>query len=234
MSFLERQKFNPTLLGALFNPYFSIRRRLRASIAERAPLLGGRILDFGSGQKPYRDCFTAASEYVGVDVEVSGHSHELSQVDVYYDGKTLPFPDGSFDHAFASEVFEHLFNLSEMLTELHRVLKPGSTLLISIPFAFPEHEVPYDFARYTRYGITSLLQDAGFTVTEIKPLGNFVLAIGQLAATYLFQSTPSSAILRAIVQALLIAPVTLISELASRLLPHSETFYCGLVVQAKR
>ena len=47
------------------------------------------MLDFGCGQKPYESLFSV-EEYVGLDIEVSGHDHTNSKVDTYYDGKNIP------------------------------------------------------------------------------------------------------------------------------------------------
>ena len=106
----------------------------------------------GCGSKPYENLFVHADKYIGCDVEVSGHNHSDSKIDYFFDGKKLPFSDGTFDAVVSFEVFEHVFNLPEILTEINRVTKEKGTLLISIPFAYGEHEIPYDFARYTSFG----------------------------------------------------------------------------------
>lgn len=50
----------------------------------------------------------------------------------------IPFADGSFDAVLLSEVLEHIPRESEALQEVHRVLKPGGILAISVPHAnFP-------------------------------------------------------------------------------------------------
>jgi SAM-dependent methyltransferase len=66
------------------------------------------------------------------------------------------------------EVFEHIFSPHQVLAELHRVLRPGGTILISIPFVFREHEKPFDFARYTSFGIRHLLIECGFSIQQIE------------------------------------------------------------------
>lgn len=114
-----------TFFAALLNPFFFIRKGLFYNITQLAPRLSGRVLDFGCGAKPYRKYFTECSEYIGCDIEVSGHSHINENIDVYYDGKHLPFENDSFDCIFSSEVFEHIFNLEDILNELKRVLKSG-------------------------------------------------------------------------------------------------------------
>jgi SAM-dependent methyltransferase len=143
----KQQSFNPGLIGMFFNPFYFIRKRIYQSIASFAPALEGKLLDFGCGSKAYKSLFTV-DEYIGLDVEQSGHSHENEEVDVYYDGKVIPFEDDSFDACFSSEVFEHVFDLEDSLKEIYRVLKPGGKGLFVVPFVWDEHEVPYDFGRY--------------------------------------------------------------------------------------
>ena len=45
----------------------------------------------------------------------------------------LPFPDATFDKILLSEVLEHVPDDRSALTELHRVLRPGGLLAISVP-----------------------------------------------------------------------------------------------------
>jgi SAM-dependent methyltransferase len=173
-------EFNPSL----FQPNYLIRRRLLESIQQLAPQLKGRMMDFGCGQKPYKSLFTV-DEYIGVDYDNPGHEHTNEAIDVYYDGKTLPFSNEHFDSVFSSEVFEHVFNLPEIMKELNRVMKINGLILITCPFAYCEHEVPNDFARYSSFAIKHLFLQNGFEVlTQIKT-GNSVEAINQLRLTYI-------------------------------------------------
>ena len=143
----------------------------------------GRMLDFGCGSKPYKSLFSV-SEYIGVDYENVGHPHENEQIDVFYDGKSLPFENGHFDSILCSEVFEHIFNLEEILPELNRVLKTGGTMLITCPFVWNEHEIPHDYARYTRFALDHQLKKAGFETIEYSKAGNFVTTISQMIVLY--------------------------------------------------
>ena len=45
----------------------------------------------------------------------------------------LPWRNGTFDAVFSTEGIEHLENQFAFLRELHRVLKPGGTLLLTTP-----------------------------------------------------------------------------------------------------
>lgn len=174
--------FNPSLS----HPLYFIRKGLLKAIEPLAVQFQGRLLDFGCGEKPYRSLFTNVQEYVGLDYASEGHDHSGEGVDVYYDGKTIPFPDQHFDGLFSSEVFEHVFGLPEILPEINRVLKPGAQLLITTPFAWEEHEVPVDYARYTRFALQDLLSRNGFTVTQVKKNGHFISTLHQLLVVYLY------------------------------------------------
>jgi SAM-dependent methyltransferase len=54
------------------------------------------------------------------------------------DGVSLPFPDDTFDRIIAAEVLEHIPDDEGAIAELHRVLKPGGTIAVTIPAWLPE------------------------------------------------------------------------------------------------
>ena len=155
---ISEQNFNPGFMGIFTNPLYIIRKRLFQSIVSNKMYLKGKMLDFGCGKRPYEK-YISVEEYIGLDIESSGHNHEEEKIDVYYNGRNIPFNDNSFDSVFSTEVFEHVFNLNVVTSEIYRVLKPSGHLLISIPFVWDEHEAPYDFARYTSFGIKSILEE---------------------------------------------------------------------------
>jgi SAM-dependent methyltransferase len=146
-------------------------------------VLKGRMMDFGCGSKPYKSLINV-DEYIGVDYEGQGHSHKNEQIDVFYDGKTIPVESNSFDSVLATEVFEHVFNLEEMLVELHRAMKPGALMLVTCPFLIAEHEEPNDCNRYTSFGLKNLLQRNGFEIVFYEKLGTAVQAQMQLFMSY--------------------------------------------------
>lgn len=229
----NKSLFQPTFFGLFFNPFFIIRRGLFRGISQLSGYLHGRLLDFGCGSKPYRALFDV-TDYVGTDIEVSGHDHHNEDIDVYYDGKTLPFPDASFDSIFSSEVFEHVFNLSEIVDELKRVLKPGGHMLITVPFVWDEHEIPYDFARYTSFGIRHILTEKGFTVVNEIKTTNYVATLCQMWAAYVYQHIlPNNKVIRIALTPLFITPITVGGLILSALLPTNMNFFHNnvLVVQ---
>lgn len=220
------------------NAFYFIRRGLYSVIREEAPGCRGDLLDFGAGSKPYQHLFTEASSYIGLDIEVSGHSNSNKKADVYYDGKTIPFPDARFDSVFSSEVFEHVFNLDEILPEINRVLKPGGRMLITCPFVWPEHEVPYDFARYSSYGIRALLERHGFRVVRQHKTGHFLEVVLQQLIVYLFFLLPKKpAVIYYILHQVFILPFMLIGLLVNLILPKKlkrKDFYHNTVLVVEK
>ncbi len=131
-----------------------------------------RLLDLGCGIKPFRHVYDKYSESsVGIDVAQSPHG--TSEADVIYDGKKIPFPDQEFDYVFCTEVMEHVPEPKDFLKEIYRVLKPGGVLIMTIPFMVPLHEEPYDFYRYTKYGLKHLLEASGYSSHTIKPFSEY-------------------------------------------------------------
>jgi SAM-dependent methyltransferase len=233
------EDFNIKWYSAFYNPFFFTRKRLYDNLAQLAPMLKGNVLDFGCGAKPYKKLFTAAASYTGIDIEVSGHSHKNEQVDVYYDGKTIPFADGHFDHIFSTEVFEHVFNIDEVLPEVVRVLKPGGYLLITCPFVWPEHERPYDYARYTSFGIKHLLEKHGLEIAQQIKTGNFIETLAQLNMFLLYCYLPKKPkLLYLVLHQIFILPIIAVMQLMNAVLParvkRSDLYLNNIVLAKKR
>jgi SAM-dependent methyltransferase len=127
----------------------------------------GRMLDVGCGGGPYRVLFPHVDSYVGIDILPSRN------VDVVGDVQQLPFVDSTFDTILCTELLEHVPKPGQALCEISRLLKPGGTLLLTVPMIWGLHLEPYDFFRYTKYGLRYLAERTGLTVVEIAPMCGF-------------------------------------------------------------
>lgn len=134
--------------------------------------LRGLIVDLGCGTRPYeQDILHHAERYIGVDWTNTLHG---LRADVAADlSKPLPFGDGVADCVLAFEVLEHVPEPGQLLEEGMRLLAPGGILMLSVPFQWWVHEEPWDYYRYTRYGLAHLLGKAGFERVCIKPTSGF-------------------------------------------------------------
>lgn len=230
----KRQSFQPNALSIFLNPFYFIRKGLYKGIKKNAVKLKGKLLDFGCGRKPYRNLFNV-DEYIGLDIEVSGHDHKESEVDVYYDGKEIPFNAETFDALFCSEVLEHVFNIDEVLAEIHRVLKKGGKGLFTIPMAWGEHEQPYDFARYTSFGIKAIFERNGFKIRTIEKSNHFTEALFQMWTSYLFELfNGKNRFLNTFLTILIISPFNVLGILITNLLPKKKEYYNNLIVLVEK
>lgn len=231
----RRWRFMPHPAAALYQSTFLIRRALFRKVAAAVRELRGDVLDFGCGSQPYRELFTKCNSYIGVDITRSGHDHGDSRVDVFYDGHRLPFDDSHFDAVVSFEVFEHVFNVDEVLKEIKRVLRPGGRLLLTTPFAWGEHESPYDFGRYTCFGIRSIVERNGLSVQTVEKTNGSIQAINQLWLTYIdVRLLAPLGVLGKVMRVPVSAAINLTAIALARILPDDDTFYSNLVVHAVR
>lgn len=226
-------EFNPDIRS----PFYLIRKAILKHIASHAPKLRGEMLDFGCGSKPYRSLFEV-DEYIGLDYENPGHPHANEQIDVFYDGKTIPFPNHTFDAVLATEVFEHVFQLDETLLEIHRVMKPGAKLLLSAPFVFMEHEAPHDFARYSTFGMSAVLERNGFRIVSLEKTSNYVEVLGQLGLLYLNSTFVGYLHIIPLIgnplRTFFICLLNIAAIVLGKILPVRKDLYLGLVVLAQK
>lgn len=221
------------IIGIFTNPYFFVRYHLYKNIKALSKRLSGDLLDFGCGAKPYRDLFSHCSKYVGCDIMASGHDHTKEEIDVFYDGVSLPFENESFDSIFSSEVFEHVSNLNVIIPELNRVLKKGGHMLVTVPFVWEEHEIPYDYKRFTSYGIKKTLKQYGFKTIKCVKSCSYVEMIFQMRIEYLrstFAKYTDNRKLKILFQRFVIAPITIVGIIASVILPNNDLFYGDNIV----
>jgi SAM-dependent methyltransferase len=230
---LRATQFRPGLFGMLTNPFYFARSGLRRSLAKVAGDVGGRVLDVGCGQKPYRDLFRA-TEYVGLEIDTPD-ARAREQADFFYDGHAFPFPEARFDVVFASQVFEHVFNPDAFLDEAFRVLAPGGALLLTVPFVWDEHEQPYDYARYSSFGLTHLLKTHGFVVHHVHKSGADFSVVLQTWGMYAYKAlSPGTRWLKFAVAGILTAPVNVLGALVVLMLPKNPDLFLDLVVLARK
>jgi SAM-dependent methyltransferase len=137
----------------------------------------GKVLDIGCGNKPYESLFSnRATGYTGCDVVQS----DRNKVDVICEATALAFPDAQFDTVFSTQVIEHVNDPFKMMQEANRVLKPDGLVIVSAPFCWELHEEPYDFYRYSKYGLKAMFEQKGFEALEIKANGGKWAAIFQM------------------------------------------------------
>ena len=109
----------------------------------------------------------------------------------------LPPLGESYDYVMCADILEHLRRPEDLLLQLRRVLKPGGTLIASLPNSgnfyfrlnillgrFPKADEGLFDRTHVRFymwdGWRALIQGAGFHITSVRPTSiPFELVIGQ-------------------------------------------------------
>lgn len=233
-NFIYSQQYHPGLPGIWLNPFYFARKELRCEMARFAPMMHGRLLDVGCGKKPYRILFSSASEYAGLEIDTP-ENRITKHADYFYDGNAFPFDDASYDGIICNQVLEHVFNPEQFLGEVLRILKPGGNLLLTVPFVWDEHEQPWDYARYSSFGLKSLLERAGFVVIEQRKTNADARVLFQLVNAYLFKVLrTSNRVVNLLVCMIVMAPFTLLGIMFGKILPANPDLYLDQVVLARR
>lgn len=136
------------------------------------PRYHGLLVDLGCGDRTYEHYLARhCDRYVGVDWTSSMHG---LHADVAADlNRPLPFGSDSVDTVVSFSVLEHLREPGGLLSEAFRILRPGGHLIIQVPFMWHVHEAPHDYFRFTRFGLQSLLEAAGFGGVEVHATTGF-------------------------------------------------------------
>lgn len=157
--------------------------------AGRAVQPGELVLDAGSGRAPYRELFAHARYETADFLAVKGKQY--TKQDYVCDLARIPVQDARFDHVLLTQVLEHIPEPARVLAELHRVLKAGGALWLTAPLFYVEHEKPYDFFRYTQFGLRHLLEGAGFEIEELEWMEGYLGTLSYQARV-LSRSLPAS------------------------------------------
>lgn len=233
-----KKKLKSLIPEIIWNPIYIVNYKL--SLAVKKIILRSNIknneqwVDVGCGLRPYENSFPAGT-YIGVDVEISGAKNRMKVPDFYYDGTHLPFNSGSIDGIICTQVLEHVPNARLLVTEMSRIIKPNGNLILSIPFVWEEHEIPFDFSRFTTYGITDLLNKADFEVEEIIKDTGSIETIGILLNVYIANNLiPQISGLGFIINLFFCLPIQIIVILFQLILPDKNRLYLNLIVKAKK
>lgn len=190
-------------------------------------------MDFGCGTKPYRHYFNV-NEYIGVEYKSDNYKYDKDCVDVYYDGKTLPFEDGHFKTIYSSEVIQQINNIDEILDEFNRVLEDKGKLLITATFLYQELMSSTDTFRYTIKGLKRLLARKGFRIIKLDKLGTANETMALLIAHYLMFKTRRNPLLKFFVYYPVLAVVSLFSNISFGSNECDDMFYIGMIILAEK
>lgn len=150
---------------------------------------GHKILDAGAGQFRYKQHCNhlqyVSQDFGQYDGTGDGKGLQVGQwnqsgLDIVSDIASIPVADASFDAVMCIEVLEHVHHPKDALKELHRALRPGGKLILTVPFATVVHYSPYYYySGFSKYFCDLVLKDIGFKDIVIQANGNFYENLAQ-------------------------------------------------------
>jgi SAM-dependent methyltransferase len=132
------------------------------------------VLDVGCADRWVEAVLPENCRYLGIDYPATGSELYAANPDVFADASCLPIQSDKIDVVTLFEIIEHLESPQEALQEAYRVLKPGGSLWLTVPFIYPIHDAPFDFQRLTTFGLMRDLTAAGFVDINITSKLNAV------------------------------------------------------------
>jgi SAM-dependent methyltransferase len=160
------------LRPSITNPNYLVLRKRAQLIAEwlgQVPGQNLRVLDVGGRYQPYRPLIQArVRQYVVVDVV------QTLLVNVVARGEQLPLTSDTFDVVIATGVFEYFPEPRVAAREMHRILKPGGVLIMSVAAVCPR-ATEEEHWRYLPAGLRFVLADFSTVqiVPEVSSIGGF-------------------------------------------------------------
>ena len=186
----------------MHNHMYRLRKFVESVPANLSP--GDSLLDAGAGDMKYKSIFFGY-KYTSQDI-----TSEFG-ADIVCDISSIPLPDHTFDAIMSVQVLEHIKDPQSAFNELNRLLKPGGKLFLSTHLVFALHMEPYDYFRFTKYGLQHLAETAGFAVVSIKAQGGIFITISKLIQISIPQILPDSKIVLAVYYALFSVPIFFIN-----------------------
>jgi SAM-dependent methyltransferase len=141
----------PSVFAANYLVLSNRRRRMQDFFRLRQSV--GKVLDVGAQYCPYYPLFRDKCEsYTSLDLV------DTPIVDIVGDAEKMSLEDGSYDLVLCTQVLEHCTNPQRVVDECYRVLRPGGTLIVTVPSVYPVHGYPADNWRFMRDGLQHLLR----------------------------------------------------------------------------
>lgn len=165
-----KESLRPLLLWNRYYNYAEYRIKLFIRRLSQRTQAGKSMIDVGAGESQYKKYFNHL-QYTAQDLGIGDKDWDFSKLDIVSEIYQIPVEDSSFDYILCTQVLEHLKYPHKAFAEFSRILKPGGELYVTCPLAWVEHQVPYDYFRYTQYALRFLGEENGFEIIEINKVG---------------------------------------------------------------
>ena len=122
-----------------------------------------------------------------------------------------------------------------IMWECEKYKENCGAFLMTIPFVWDEHEQPYDYARYSSFGLKHILAENGFEIIEHRKSNNGIEVVFQLINAYTYKTISTrSKYLNLLIILLLTTPVNILGFVLSKIMPRNDDLYLDNIVLTRK
>lgn len=132
-----------------------------------------KILFVGSGGELQDYVSNFTSYLYSIDIDPSRKPDQI--IDLTDPNFCQNYHGGEVNLVCIFEVLEHTKDPSLAIKNIYNLIGKGAVVLLSTPFIFNIHDEPYDFYRFTRYGLKEIFKE--FSEVEIKEKNGWLESI---------------------------------------------------------
>ena len=137
--------------------------------------LNGKVLEFGTSKNSSKKFSKFAKNTEYTEFYFADQNFKEDQLDEKHNRedleKSLSYPNENFDNILVFNVLEHVYDFSNSVNEIYRILKKNGKIIGSVPFFYRVHGAPNDYYRFTAEAIEKKLIDTGFKNVCVKQIG---------------------------------------------------------------
>lgn len=142
-----------------------------AAVATHLAALTGTIVELGATGEGRKRLALAATKYLATNI--------TADAEMQLDAKNMHLADNSIDALLCESMLEHVDDPERVVSEVHRVLRPGGKFLLLTPWMYPYHPAPDDYLRLSESALSRML--SGFEIVKRERLGNYWTAMSTFA-----------------------------------------------------
>jgi SAM-dependent methyltransferase len=141
------------------------RKQLYAALARET--MTGKVVDLGGDRRSGYHALIRGEKRVEVVniMKDAGPDHVFDLEEMF------PLASSVYDGVLSMNILEHIYRYQQFLSECVRILKPGGSILLAVPFAMQVHPSPRDHFRYTGETLERIFAETGFRDVRVIPVG---------------------------------------------------------------